>query len=444
MTKIVIIGAGSVEFTRKLTSDILLCPALEDCTIALVDIDAERLALAYHLVQKMIAVRHLPARVEATLDRRAALRDAQYVIVTIHPGGLEAYEYDIAIPLKYGVGQCIGDTLGPGGVFRGLRTIPVLLDICHDMDRLCPPEALLINYSNPMAINCWGIAAGSGRPHVGLCHSVQSTAEVLATFIGAPLEEVTYWVAGINHQAWFLEFRWKGKDAYPLLRERIKDPQVIGQEPMRVDLMHYFGYFVTESSVHASEYVPYYRKSASMVESEVAARFLPSSYASYDYGRTGANVKYRKERMLTYLDEVKEQIAGRRPLPEGRSQEYGSYVIEAMETNQLLVINGNVPNTGLVTNLPPGSCVEVPCLVDAHGIHPCYVGELPPQLAALNRASISVQELVVKAALTGNREMVYYAVALDPLTAAVCTLPQIRRMVDEMLEAEARWLPEFA
>jgi len=444
MTKIAFIGAGSVEFTRKLVNDILLCPALQDCTIALMDIDADRLALARDLVQKMITVRSLPARVEATLDRQAALKDAKYVIVTIHPGGLEAYEYDIAIPAKYGVGQCIGDTLGPGGVFRGLRTIPVLLDICRDMDKVCSPEALLINYSNPMAINCWGVATGSGRPHVGLCHSVQSTAEVLAGFIGAPLEEISYWVAGINHQAWFLEFRWNGRDAYPLLRERIRDPQIIGQEPIRTDLMQYFGYFVTESSVHASEYLPYYRKSANMIENEVVRRFIPPAYASYDRGRTGGNLKHHRQRLSAYLAEVKEQIAGRRALPEGRSREYASYIIEAIETNRPTVINGNVPNTGLITNLPQGCCVEVPCLVDGNGIHPCYVGELPPQLAALNRTNINVQELAVRAALTGDRTMVYYALALDPLTAAVCTLPQIRQMVDEMFEAEAQWLPQFA
>jgi alpha-galactosidase len=444
MTKIALIGAGSVEFTRRLTNDILLCPALQDCTIVLVDIDADRLALARDLVQKMIRVRNLPARVEATLDRRAALKDARYVIVTIHPGGLEAYEYDITIPLKYGVGQCIGDTLGPGGVFRGLRTIPVLLDICRDMDEVCPPEALLINYSNPMAINCWGVAAGSGRRHVGLCHSVQGTVEDLGEFIGAPLEEISYWVAGINHQAWFLEFRWNGKDAYPLLRERIRDPQIIGQEPIRIDLMQYFGYFVTESSAHVSEYLPYYRKSPGMIENEVVPRFIPPAYASYDQGRNGGNLKTHKARLPAYLAEVKEEIAGKRPLPERRTNEYCSYLLEAIETNRPAVISGNVPNTGLITNLPQGCCVEVPCLVDANGIHPCYVGELPPQLAALNRTNINVHEMAVKAALSGDRDMVYYAVALDPLTAAVCTLPQIKQMVDELLEAEAQWLPQFA
>jgi alpha-galactosidase len=444
MTRIALIGAGSVEFTRRLTNDILLCPSLQDCTIALMDIDTDRLALARDLVQKIITVRNLPAHVEATLDRRTALKDAMYVIVTIHPGGLEAYEHDITIPLKYGVGQCVGDTLGPGGVFRGLRTIPVLLDICRDMNEVCPPQASLINYSNPMAINCWGVAVGSGRPHIGPCHSVQSTAEDLAEFIGAPLQEISYWVAGINHQAWFLELRWNNKDAYPLLRERIRDPQIVGREPIRTDLMHYFGYFVTESSAHASEYIPYYRKTADMIENEIASRFVHPAYAGYDWGRAGGNLKNHKERLPAYLAEVKEQIAGRRPLPEKRSGEYVSYIMEAIETHRPALVYGNVPNTGLITNLPQGCCVEVPCLVDTNGIQPCYVGELPPQLAALNRTNINVQELAVRGALTGDREMVHYAVALDPLTAAVCTLPQIRQMVDELFEVEVQWLPQFA
>lgn len=222
MAKIALIGAGSVVFTRNLINDVLSFPALQDSTISLMDIDAERLALARDLVQAMIDHRGLPARVEATLDRAEAMRGAGYVIVTIQVGGLEAYAHDIEIPARYGVGQCVGDTLGPGGIFRGLRTIPILLDLCREMEELCPPRALLLNYSNPMAINCWAIAT-TGRPHVGLCHSVQGTSRMLARWIGAPYEEVTYRVAGINHQAWFLDFLHRGADAYPRLRERIRD-----------------------------------------------------------------------------------------------------------------------------------------------------------------------------------------------------------------------------
>jgi len=444
MTKIALIGAGSAVFTRNLTSDILLVPELQDCTIALMDIDPTRLALARDLVQKMISDRDLKARVEATLDRRAAIRGARYVVCTIQIGGLDAYTYDIEIPEKYGVGQCVGDTLGPGGVFRGLRTIPVLLDICRDMDDLAAADALLINYSNPMAINCWAVAAGSGRPHVGYCHSVQGTSEMLARFIGAPYEEISFRCAGINHQAWFIELKWNGKDAYPLLRQAVERKEIIDEEPVRTELMKHFGYFVTESSGHASEYVPYLRKSAKMINEELVPRFALPNYDWIKWGRTGGYLAHCRERLVDYLDEVKEQVAGRRPLPGTRSHEYGSYTIEAMETNRPTVVHGNVPNTGLITNLPQGCCVEVACLVNRNGIQPTVVGNLPPQLAALNRAMINVQELAVYGGLKGDKEAVYHAVMLDPLTAAVCTLPQIRTMVDELFVAEAQWLPQFA
>jgi alpha-galactosidase len=443
MTKITFIGAGSVVFTRNLTSDILTVPALQDSVISLMDIDPMRLRLARDLVQRMIDERKLPARVEATLDRREAIQDADFVIITIQVGGLDAYKLDIEIPLKYGVGQCVGDTLGPGGVFRGLRTIPILQEITREMDELCKPEALLINYSNPMSINCWAIAADSGRPHVGLCHSVQGTSEMLARWIGAPYAEVTYKCAGINHQAWMLEFKWKGEDAYPLIRKAAQDPEIRGTEPVRIELMEQFGYFVTESSGHASEYVPYLRKSARMIEEELVPRFQSPHDHWFRWGRTGGYYEHCVELLPTYLDEVKEQIAGTRPLPTQRTHEYGSYIIEAMVTNKPTVIHGNVPNTGLITNLPEGCCVEVPCLVDGNGIRPCYVGDLPLQLAGLNRNMINVQGLAVQGSLTGDREAIVHAVMLDPLTAAVCTLPQIRAMVNEMFEAQAQWLPQF-
>lgn len=444
MTKIALIGAGSVVFTRNLTSDILLVPELQDCTIALMDIDARRLALARDLVQKMISERKLTAKVEATLDRRSAIAGAKFVVVTIQVGGLGAYASDIDIPEKYGVGQCVGDTLGPGGVFRGLRTIPVLLGICKDMDELAAPDALLINYSNPMGINCWAVAKGSGRPHVGYCHSVQGTSEMLARWIGAPYNEVAYHCAGINHQAWFTEFKWNGRDAYPLLRQAIARPEVMDEEPIRSELMKEFGYFVTESSGHASEYVPYFRKSARMILDELVPRFALPNYNWIKWGRNGGYYHYCREQLADYLDEVKEQIAGQKPLPQTRSHEYGSYTIEAMETGRPTVVYGNIPNKGLITNLPQGCCVEVACLVDRNGIQPTVAGSLPTQLAALNRAMINVQELTVEGSLGGDREAIVHAVMMDPLTAAVCTLPQARAMVNELFAAEAPWLPQFA
>ena len=442
MAKITLIGAGSVVFTRNLCSDILLTPALQDSTIALMDIDAQRLKQAQGLVQAIIDQRGLKAKVEATLDRREAVADAGYVITTFQQGGLEAYALDIEIPQRYGVEQCVGDTLGPGGVFRALRTIPVLIDLCDDMDELAP-DALLINYVNPMAANCWAVDVATGRPHVGLCHSVQGTSEQLARWIDVPYEEVVFLCAGINHQSFFLDFRRGTEDLYPLIWEAIERPEVYAEEPVRIEMMKYFGYFVTESSGHASEYVPYFRKNAQMVEEDLVPRFTNPADHWFDFARTGGYLRHCIERFAESQKEYQELLTGVRTLPDKRTHEYGSYIIEAMETNVPTRINGNVPNWGLIVNLPQGCCVEVPCMVDGNGIQPTLVGALPTQLAALNRTNVNVQELIVEAAVTGDTDSVHHAVMLDPLTAAVCTLPQIREMVDEMLTAQAQWLPQF-
>jgi alpha-galactosidase len=407
------------------------------------DIDPRRLGQAETLVQSIVDRRGLSARVEATTDRREAVNGADYVGTTFQQGGLEAYALDIEIPERYGVGQCVGDTLGPGGVFRSLRTIPVLIGLCEDMDDLAP-DALLLNYVNPMAANCWAVDIATGRPHVGLCHSVQGTSEMLARWVGIPYEETVSLCAGINHQAWFLEFRRGDEDLYPLIWQAIERPEVYGQEPVRIDLMKHFGYFVTESSGHASEYVPYFRKTALMIEEELAPRFENEHDRWFDFGRTGGYLRHCYERQRSAAGEYNELIEGVQPLPSERSHEYGCVILEAMETNRPARVNGNVPNLGLIDNLPQGCCVEVPCLVDGNGIQPTKVGWLPPQLAGLNRTQVSVQELIVEAALTGDVEAVYHAVSLDPLTGAVCTLPQIRAMVGEMLEAQSRWLPQFS
>jgi alpha-galactosidase len=443
MPKIALIGAGSVVFTRNLCNDILLTPALQESTITLMDIDPQRLAQAHDLVQAIADRRGVQARVEATTERRQAVQDADYVITTFQQGGLEAYKLDIEIPQRYGVEQCVGDTLGPGGVFRALRTIPVLIDLCHDMDDLAP-DALLLNYVNPMAANCWAVEMGTGRPHVGLCHSVQGTSEMLAEWIGVPYEEVIFYCAGINHQAWFLEFRRKEEDLYPLIRTAIERPEIYAQEPVRIEMMKHFGYFVTESSGHASEYVPYFRKTAQMVNEDLVPRFKDKVNHWFEFGRTGGYLRYCVRRFAEAQQEYQELLQGVRDLPGERTHEYGSIIVEAVETNRPARINGNVPNWGLIDNLPQGCCVEVPCLVDGNGVQPTTVGELPAQLAALNRTNVNVQELTMEAALTGDVEAVYHAVMLDPLTATVCTLPQIRSMVGEMLEAEAQWLPQFA
>ena len=442
MPKITFIGAGSLVFTRNLCNDILLTPVLNNCEIVLMDIDPQRLEMASTIVQNLIEKRDSQVKVSATMDRREALAGADYVITTFQQGGLVAHEIDIEIPRRYGVGQCVGDTLGPGGVFRALRTIPILLDICRELDDLAP-EAMLLNYVNPMAANCWAVEVGSGRPHVGLCHSVQGTSEMLARWIGVPYEQVQFLCAGINHQAWFLEFRTQDEDLYPQIWEAIEGEGPQAEEPVRIDLMKYFGYFVTESSGHASEYVPYFRKSAEMIENELVPRFSDPRNVWYGLGKTGGNLEYVTERWGKFQEEYQQMAEGDDLLAIERSSEYSTYIIEAMETDRPTRVNGNIPNHGLIENLPEGSCVEVPCLVDSNGIQPTKIGRLPSQLAAVNRTNVNVQELIVEAALNRDLDAVYHAVMLDPLTAAVCTLPQIHAMVAEMLAAQKDWLPQF-
>ena len=440
MPKITFIGAGSLVFTRNLCSDTLLAPSLQNSTISLMDIEPGRLEESRKIAQSIVDRRKLSAKIEATTERKSALRDADYVITTFQQGGLDAYKLDIEIPRKYGVEQCVGDTLGPGGVFRALRTIPVLFDICEEVDAVAP-DALILNYVNPMAANCWAIDAGTGRPHIGLCHSVQGTSEMLAQWIDVPYNEVTFSCAGINHQSFFLEFRRGKDDLYPAIWDAIERPEIYGKEPVRIDLMKQFGYFVTESSGHASEYVPYFRKNRKMVDEELVPKFTDEVNYWFDYGRTGGYLRHCLNRMQKFQNEFEDILAAEPSTT--RSHEYGSYIIEAIESNSPISVNGNVPNNGLIDNLPEGCCVEVPCLVTGNGIQPTKFGPLPPQLAALNRTNINVQELIVEAALYSDVDSVYHAVMLDPLTSAICTLPEIRAMVDEMLEAQKPWLPWF-
>lgn len=434
MPKIVFIGAGSLEFFQQLMIDVLSFPALADSEFHLVDINEKRLEYARRIGERIVKEKHLPAKVCATTERKEALPGADYVIITILSGGIEVISKDINIPLKYGVDQCIGDTLGPGGVFRALRTIPVIIDICRDIERLCP-EALVLNYTNPVAMLCWAMEEATKVKYVGLCHSVQGTAMHLARYIDVPFEEVSYWVAGINHQSWFLEFKHNGKNAYPILREKIEDHEIYNKDTTRFEMFKHLGYFVTESSGHNSEYNPWFRKRKDLLK-----KYTPGGGFN---GGTGYILQlYGKDRE-DYDKQMEKIASGKEKLDFARSHEYGSRIINAIQTNEVFRINGSVSNRGLITNLPEDCRVEVPCLVDKTGIHPCYIGNLPPQLAALNRMNISVQEMAVKAALTGDKEMAYYAVAYDPLTSAMLSLQEIRNMVDEMFEAEKAWLPQF-
>ena len=433
--KVAMIGAGSVVFAKALIYDLLSFPELSGCTISLMDIDAGRLERITKIARMMVEQKGLAAEIEPTMERRKALEMADYVIAMFQIGGLEAYRLDQEIPARYGLDQAVGDTLGPGGVFRALRTIPVLLEICREMEELCP-RALLLNYVNPMAMNIWAIHRKSGIAHVGLCHSVQGTAADIARYIGAPIDEVSYKCAGINHMAWFLEYKWKGRDAYPLLREKYYDPQVYRQDIIKFEVLKHFGYFVSESSYHMSEYLSYFRKRKDwLVKIKEIDSWLKNDEGNY-YIHCINREKEESEK-------IERQIRGEESLELVKSHEYGAYIIHSIETGTPRVIYGNVKNTGLITNLPAGCVVEVPVLVDENGLSPCYVGDLPMQLAALNRTNINVQELAVEAALTGNKDAVYQAVMLDPLTSALLTMDEIHRMVSELFAAEADYLPQF-
>ena len=339
---------------------------------------------------------------------------------------MEATRLDHEIPARYGIHQVIGDTLGIGGISRAARTIPVVLEIARDMESLCP-GALLLNYANPMSMVTWAVYRATSVPVVGLCHSIYWTSVQLAEYIGAPFEEITFDGAGINHQAWILRFERSGQDAYPALREAMERPEIWRQDPVRFEMFRRLGYFVTESSYHNAEYTGYFLKRPDLIE-----RFqVPVGF-------------YLKEleHLAREFEETYDALLAGRPLPIEPSPEYAPQIIHSMETGQVRKIYGNVENTGLIENLPQGCCVEVPCVIDETGVHPCYVGELPPHLAAINRVSVNVQELTVRAVLEGRREYLYHAAMLDPLVSALLDLDQVWALVDELLEAHRQYVPD--
>jgi len=419
MPKISLIGAGSVVFARRLFQDLASTPSLDGATVSLMDVDPSRMELITDFARRLIRDTGSHITVEATEDRHDSLDGADYVLATIRVG--DDLATDTGIPRKYGVDQAVGDTVGPGGVFKALRTVPVLLDICHDMETLCP-DAWLLNYTNPMAISCWAIAEDTSVNTVGLCHSVQHTTEQLAGYIDASIEDVSAWVAGINHMAWFLRFERNGSDAYPDLWRALDDRETYAKDPVRFEIMRHFGCFVTESTRHMSEYVPYFRTRQEDME-------------RFGLVEITEDLVRLEERNRSHFSRMRAELESSQPLTAARSEEYACRIIEAVESGAGTVINGNVPNDGLITNLTQGCCVEVPCLVDGLGIHPMSAGDLPPQLTALNMSSIAVHELATTAVLEGSREAALHAVMLDPLTAAVLPLDRIVDMFDEMWAA---------
>ncbi len=438
MTKIAFIGAGSLGFTGELVRDILTFPLLEDAHIALMDINAERLEWAKKGVEKLIAAGERPATVSATLDRAEALQGADVVLTTILAGSTEVWRHDIEIPKKYGVDINVGDTRGPSGIFRFLRTINPMMDIVRDMERYCP-QAVLLNYTNPMAMLVSAIQKQSFITVTGLCHSVQGTAMMLAEWIGAPYEEIDYLCAGINHQAWYLEFKWRGRDAYPLLYEAVTTrPEIYNAEPVRNEMFLALGKYVTESSGHNSEYNWWFRKRPDLIEKYCThgTNWNPGEYAYI--------LKEYQRNEATWKDQVKERLA--RPLtPEDlqRGHEYAAYIINALKGGEPFKFNGNVQNTHLITNLPEGACVEVPVLVDRAGFHPMHVGALPPECALLTQLSSGIEEMAIQASLAGDPVMVYRAICHDPLTAAVLSLAEIREMTNELFAVHQNYLPQF-
>lgn len=427
MPKIAIIGAGSVVFCQTFLNDLLSTEALDGATYALMGPTLSKLQIVEAHTRKVIERNGLTSTVYSTTDRREALKNADYVILILKIGGKETAEIDKGIPLRYGVDQCIGDSLGPGGVFRALRTIPVILDIASDIEELCP-NALVLNYVNPMAAVCLALGKASKVNFVGLCHGVQTTLDLIAGFTGVRKENIDYVAAGINHMTWFLKLEENGRDLYPILKENISEAEYYVTEKVRGEVMRHFGYFMTESTHHLSEYLPWFRKNKKLL----------TQYC--DQPRYGDKPESEKSLEAVADNELRCFENG---YLEPRSVEYCSHIIEAMETGRIFRLNGNVMNKGFITNLPQDSCVEIPVYVDKTGLHPTHIGALPPQLAALNQTNITVQQLAVEAALTGDPELVFSAVAMDPLTSAVLSLQETRDMVADMFEASRKYLPQF-
>lgn len=443
MSKVVIIGAGSAMFSKKLIGDILTFGDMELETIALCDINAYKLGVMEKVAKKMVSQSKKRTKIVSSTNRRDLLNGATYVISTISVGGVEAYKKDLEIPDKYGVDQNVGDIIGPGGMFRFLRVIPEIRRICRDMEELCP-DAYFFNYTNPMAPICLTLNNSTPVKVFGFCHNVQSTAKQLSNYLQVDESRITYWSAGINHMDWFLKYEVDRKDAYPKLfkisstQEDIdnlvkyeQDYKSIGVEvndTIRFNIMHHFGYFVSESSGHVSEYTPYFRKNKETIKKlKVDNRWWLAHEMAAD----------------EYFEKLKGLLAGNQDIEVKKTFEYAPEIIHAIETNKPFRANLNVKNNGIITNLPSNSVVEVPCFADAMGIHPCYIGELPDQLAALNRSNINMHIMMARAELEKKKELIYQAVMLDPLSGAILNLDQIHDMVSEMIEANKEYLTDF-
>jgi alpha-galactosidase len=433
MKNIVIIGAGSIIFSTTVTNDLLATPALSGCSFTLVDLHLAKAQRLEAHMKRIIARNHLQAEVRSSTDRREALKGADYVIATIKVGGASAQKVDYEVPTRYGIDVCVGECVGPGGVFRGLRTIPAMVEIVRDVQEICP-KAVLINYVNPMAMICMAIGLTTNVQFVGLCHGVQTTLDLISRYLGVKKEEIDFLAAGINHMAWFLKLEKEGTDLYPLFREKLERPEYYINEKVRGEVARHFGYFMTESSGHLSDYLPWFRKNRKALDTYCDQPGLA--------GETGFSFAFAKlmEEKFGSSDYLKYESGELEP----RSVDYCSYILEALETGKYFRFQGNVMNKGFISNLPMDCCVEVPVFVDKNGLHPTPVGRLPGPLAAMNQSNVTLQQLAVEAALTGDPELVVAAIAMDPLTSSVLTLQEIRDMTTEMMEGEEKYLPKFS
>jgi len=433
MKKIVFIGAGSLVFTRNLVRDVLTYPALADSEIVLVDIDEEKLALVKTVVERIVAKGNYPAKITATTDRRQALKNADGVVITVAVGKQDSAHNDVAIPMKYGVDICVGDTRGPAGIFRMLRTLPLLLDICADISELAP-KAIVISYTNPMAMLCRALQEKTDLQITGLCHSVQGTVEMLARWIGAPVEEIAYICAGINHQAHYTKFEWNGKDAYPLLREAMKNPEIYNEEQVRNEMFLQFGYYVTESSGHASEYTAWFRKRKDLLE-QFCTHGTGWNPGLHEMGKDFSAPRDWRGELAKWLDE---------DIDLNRGIEYASSIFNACFGDRIpFIFHGNVRNFGIIDNLPLGCCVEVPAVASINGIQSIRVGSIPDALATMNTQNAMCEEMAVKAFFNRDKEGIFHAITMDPLTSAVLSLGEIRKMTEEMFEANKDFVGMF-
>ncbi|MBV9852034.1 MAG: alpha-glucosidase/alpha-galactosidase [Armatimonadetes bacterium] len=452
--RIAMIGAGSVGFTRRLTQDILTAPELADTTFALTDISQHNMDMVVQLARRDIAANGLPAKIEATTDRRAAVAGADYVICMIRQGGLEAFQTDIDIPLKYGVDQCVGDTLCAGGLMYAQRTIPAMLDFCKDIREVARPGALLLNYSNPMAMNTWACNKYGGVKTIGLCHGVQGahwqitraieqwakSEGLLGQDARLTRHDVDVVFAGINHQTWCIRAQWQGMDMIPGLYEKMAAVEDFRRdEKVRLDVLRRFGYYSTESNGHLSEYLPWYRKRTDEINDWI-------SLTSWINGETGGYLRVCTEGRHWFETDFPNWLSQEPPkfTPQNRSEEHGSYIIEGLETGRIYRGHFNVVNDNHITNLPNGCVIEIPGYVDRNGIAMPVIGDLPLACAATCSASVRVQEMGMEAAVRGDVTLLKQAMLHDPLVGAVCDPEEVWQMTDEMLVAQAQWLPQYA